>query len=179
MNALSFIYYFRFFIIAAAIITVIANNSQTVAAAGFGVSPSTLDFTVEEGSESSRQLIIYNTGKESEFSIESSSPEVVRASPSSGILPEEGTAVATVTALGKKVGTSESKLAISFGSHARNEVSVALGTIVAVKLSVVKGPALSASAFVGMLLSTFIVLFGASAYCASRKKIRQLIFARA
>lgn len=176
MRAFSLIYWFCF-LSAAAII--FAANTKSSAAAGFGVSPSALDFTVEESSESSRQLIIYNTGKESEFSVKSSSPELLRAFPLSGTLPEGGTAAVTVTALGKKVGTSESEITVSFNSHENGKVGVALGAAVAVKLSVVKGPALPASAFVGTLLSTGIVLFGASAYCASRKKIRQLLFVRA
>ena len=176
MRASCLIYFFGFLSIAAIIFV---GNTQFSVAAGFGVSPSTLDFTVEEGSESSRQLIIYNTGKESGFSVQSSSPEVVLVFPSSGTLPEGGTAIVTVTAFGKKVGTSESEITVSVNSHENGRVGVALGAAVAVKLSVVKGSVLSANAFVGMLLSTFIVMFGLCAYHISRKKVRQLLFVRA
>ncbi|MBI2550542.1 hypothetical protein HYV83_05185 [Candidatus Woesearchaeota archaeon] len=176
MKASCLIYWFCF--LSAATI-IFAGNTKSSAAAGFGVSPSTLDFTVEEGSESSRQLTLYNTGKESEFNAESSSPEVVLVSPSSGTLPEGGTVAVTVTAFGKKAGTSESEIIMSVNSHENGRVSVALGAAVAVKLSVVKGSVLSANAFVGILLSASIVLFGLSGYYASRKKVRQLLSARA
>lgn len=180
MRPCLFAHSFRFFLFTAIVIAVIiVNNSLAVIAAGFGVSPSSLDFTVEEGSEASRQLTIYNTGKESGFNVESSSPELVQVFPSSGTLPEGGLVLVTVTAFGKKVGSSENELKISFASQTSKEVSVALGAVVAVKLNVVKGSALSASAFVGMLLSTSIVLFGLAAYYALRRKIRQLLFARA
>ena len=173
----SFLIYLFCFLSAAAII--FAVNTKSTAAAGFGVSPSTLDFTVKEGSESSRQLIIYNTGKESEFSAESSSPEVVLVFPSSGTLPEGGTAIVTVTAFGKKAGTSESEITVSVNSHENGRIGVALGAAVAVNINVIKSSALSANALVGMLLSTGIVLLGITAYYVSRKKIRQLLFVRA
>ncbi len=172
-----FIYYFLFLLLAAA--TGAINASQNVTGAGFGVSPSTLDFIVEEGSESSRQLIIYNTGKESEFNAGSSSPEVVQVFPSRGTLPEGGQVLATVTAFGEKVGTSKNEVMVSVNSHENGKVGVELGAAVAVNINVIKSSALSANAFVGMLLSTGIVLFGIAAYYASRKKIRQLLFAGA
>lgn len=180
MRPCFFAHSFRFFVFTAAVIAVIiVNNSFAVIATGFGVSPSSLDFTVEEGSESSRQLIIYNTGKESGFNVESSSPEAVRVFPSGGTLPEGGTALVTVTAFGKKAGSSESEITVSVNSHDNGRVGIALGAAVAVKLNVVKGSALSASAFVGMLLSAGIVLFGVAAYYALRKKIRQFLLVRA
>ncbi len=176
MKASCLIYWFCFLSAATIIFCV---NTKSSAAAGFGVSPSALEFTVEEGSESSRQLIIYNTGKESGFSAESSSPEAVLVFPPSGTLLEGGTAIVTVTAFGKKIGTSESEITVSVNSDENGKVGVELGAAVAVNINVIKSSALPANAFVGMLLSASIVLSGVAAYYASRKKVRQLLFAGA
>jgi len=177
-----FVYYFRFFVLAAAIIpiAIVVINSQTVAAAGFGVSPSKLEFVVEKGSEASRQLIIYNTGKEAaKFTARSSNPETAQVLPEKGTIRGEGTALVTVIARGikrDKEGKSEEEIIINFNnpnSNADKGVSLSLGTAVPVRLQVLEGAHRSANVFVGMALSASIVLTGLAAHYASKRKAKK------
>lgn len=184
-----FIYYFRFFLFlslaATAAMVFISVNSQTANAAGFGVSPSSLEFTVEKGTEVSRQLIIYNTGRAAEFEAESSNLELVMVYPSSGIIDEGGTATITVTATGKTAGTKKEEINVrisglsELSGNGDKEVGISLGAGIPVKVIVVNSASVAANAFVGVMLAMGIVLFGLAAYYASRKKIRQLRFAAA
>ncbi|MBI2144763.1 hypothetical protein HYU18_00400 [Candidatus Woesearchaeota archaeon] len=147
----SFLIYFFLLLVAT------AGNAG---AAGFGVSPSSLEFSLSEGSEASRQLVIFNTGKDSvDFSI-LASPSI-RVRPESGEIGGGKAAAATVTVIGTKAGVANGELAVSLGSsrNAENRVSLSLGTSVPVTVRVVKGvPA--ASAFVGILVSVVIVVAG-------------------
>lgn len=181
MNVSFFISCCRFFILffAAAAVTAVTaiTNSQNVGAVGFGVSPSSLEFVVEKSTQAQRQLIIYNTGEETaEFSATSSSPLALRVTPEKGIIKESGTAAVIVTATGKDVGTAIEEISIGINKHNSNsdkEVSLSLGTEIAVKLAVVETSALAANAFIGALLSISIVLTGVAAYYASKKKARK------
>ncbi len=141
--------------------------ADAAAAAGFGISPSSLGFGMEEGSESSRQLVLYSTGKQADFTITSSSKNVVVA-PSSGVLPDNGRAVVTITARGRKAGTFREELAVRFYDKPGGiQVSIGLGMSVAVNMVVSKPAGAEASAAVGSLLSAGIVLSGVAAYAAA------------
>ncbi|MBI2580336.1 mobile sperm domain-containing protein [Candidatus Woesearchaeota archaeon] len=163
--------------------TVAINASQNVNAAGFGVSPSGLEFAVEKGAQASRHLIIYNTYEvTAEFSVTSGNPSALIVTPDRGVIEEGGTALVTVTAIGKDVGTAAEEISIGISNYNANsdrEVSLSLGTTVAAKITVAKNGSLAANVFVGALLSASIVFAGLAAYYASRKKVRQLLFARA
>ena len=180
MKRAFFIYYFRyfsFFIFAAtAIVTGATINSHIAAASGFGVSPSSLEFVVEKGSEASRQLIIYSTGDATEFNAVSSNPEMIMVYPSAGIISEKGTERLTVTAFGKKAGVANEHITISFQNSqikGNEEVALSLGTYVAARLSVVEMAAKSANAFVGFHVSLGIVAAGLSIYSSIRSSLRQ------
>ncbi|MBI2141658.1 hypothetical protein HYU16_04530 [Candidatus Woesearchaeota archaeon] len=170
-----FTYYFLFLLLAAA--TVAINASQNANAAGFGVSPSNMEFIVEKGSQASRQLMLYNTNEEAaEFTAMSSNPETTKVSPERGTVPGEGTTSITVTARGikkNKEGKSEGEIVISFDNRnidADREVSLSLGTAVAVKVDVVKGAALAVNAIIGVIVSASIVMAGLAAYYATRRR---------
>mgnify|MGYP001569348953 CR=1 FL=1 len=176
------IYYFRFLLAAAAAAVFFIYSSQDIAATGFGVSPSSLEFLVEKGSEVSRQLMIYNTGATTKFEAESSNPELIKIHPASGAISEAGIAIVTVTARGKAAGTKEEEISVRIGGFSSNgdsEVEILLGTGIPVKVMVINSAAAAANAFVGVMLAAGIVLVGAFAYYASRKKIRRLLFAGA
>lgn len=167
------IYHFRFLFLAAAVAAVlIASKANAVNAAGFGVSPSSIDFIVEKGSSASRQLIVYNTGADAKFVAISENPELA-VLPSAGILGESESAAVTVTATGKKIGKSSTEILISL-AHNRNNaddgVRFSLGTRVGVSLAVIESAIPSANFFVGMLASAGIVVGGLSAYLAIRSK---------
>lgn len=175
MHALRFIYYFSFFLAVAA--AAIIHSPQSAVAAGFGVSPSALEFTVEKGAEASRQLTIYNTGADAQFVAISENPAVTVV-PGTAMLGESESAVATVTATGKKLGKSSGEILISFtpeGSSAGNEVLFSLGTRVGVSLNVIESSARSANFFAGALTSAAIVVGGLSAYLALRRKNVRLL----
>lgn len=179
MRFLSFIYYFSFFLAVAA--STAGYFPHRAVAAGFGVSPSSLNFVVEEGSESSRQLIIYNTGADALFMASSDNPAIT-VTPSTAMLGESESAAVTVTATGKKAGKSSGEILISFipeGSSAGNEVLFSLGTRVGVSLTVVESAMSSANFFVGVLASAGIVVAGLSAYLALRRKNAMLLPAKA
>ncbi|MBI3036694.1 mobile sperm domain-containing protein [Candidatus Woesearchaeota archaeon] len=165
-----FIYYFLFLLFVAA--TGAISASQNVTGAGFGVSPSGLEFVVEKGAQASRHLIIYNTGKESAgFRAQSSDPVVIKVSPETGFVEAEGSAAVEVTATGSKIGQTSGEVIISFGSHgSHNEVSLELGTAVPVKLTAFKKAEAAANAFIGMLLSASIVFAGLAAYYFAKRK---------
>ena len=182
MKRAFFIYYFRyfsFFIFAVTAIVIGATiNSHIAAASGFGVSPSSLEFAVEKGSEASRQLIIYSTGGPSEFNAVSSNPELIKVHPETGTITEEGAAWLIVTAFGKKAGVANEHIAISFKNpqiNGNKEIALSLGTYVAARLSVVEMAAKSANAFVGFLVSLGIIAAGLSVYSPTRNRIRQAL----
>ncbi len=175
MRQLRLIYYFLFFLFIAA--AAVIHSPQSAIAAGFGVSPSSLEFTVEKGSEASRQLTIYNTGADAQFAAISGNPAVTVA-PGTAMVGESKSVVATVTATGKKLGKSSGEILISFtpeGSSAGNEVLFSLGTRVGVSLNVVESAMHSANFFVGILTSAAIVVSGLSAYLALRRKSARLL----
>lgn len=177
-----FIYCFRFLLLAAAAAAVLTASKANVAnAAGFGVSPSNIDFIVEKGSSASRQLIIYSTGADAKFVAASENPELA-VLPSAGALGEGESAAITVTATGKKIGKSDGEILISLShdsGNAGNGVLFSLGTRVGVSLAVVESAMPSANFFVGMLTSAGVVMVGLSAYLALRRKSAQLLPARA
>ena len=176
MKAPFFIYCFRFFLSILTAAAAFVSSAHLVAAAGFGVSPSSLEFVVEKGSEASRQIIIYNTREPVEFIAVSSSPELIQVYPEAGVVAGEGTARLTVTAFGKKTGVANERIAISFRNPQINggsEVALSLGTYVAARLSVVELAAKSANAFVGFLVSSGVFVAGLLAYLPIRKRLRQ------
>lgn len=168
-----FIYYFLFLLLAAA--TGIVNASQDVAGIGFGVSPSSLEFAVEEGAQASRRLIIYNTAEEAaEFTAGSSDPDVIRVNPETGSVEAEGSTVVEVTATGSKTGQTKGEVVISLGGHSShnssNEVRLELGTAVPVKITAFRKAGAMANAFIGMLLSASIVFAGLMVYYLAKRK---------
>ena len=137
---------------------------------------------MEKGTEVSRQLMIHNTGATTEFEAESSNPELIKIHPASGIISEAGMAIVTVTARGKAAGTKEEEISVrisGLSSNGDSEVGIVLGTGIPVKLMVINSAAAAANAFVGVMLAAGIVLVGAFAYYASRKKIKRLLLAEA
>lgn len=145
------------------------SSAAAVRASGFGISPSSMGFSLLEGSESSRQLILYNTGGSAGFSVTSSSQDIV-VTPSNGVLPGNGKAIVTVTAKGRKAGLYREDITVRFfepGSE--NKVSLGLGLSVAVKIAVSKASAVQANAFVGSLISLGIVISGISSYIGIKK----------
>ena len=168
------IYYFLF--LAAVVLT---DFPQTTVAAGFGVSPSTIDFAVEKGSSVSRQLIIYNTGPAAQFTAISENPAIT-VKPGNGILGESEMATVTLTAAGKNVGRSGGEILISLvpdNGNSDKEVKFSLGTRVGVSLSVVESALPSASLFVGMLTTAVIVAAGLSVYLQVRRRTRHPLYA--
>ncbi|MBI2144303.1 mobile sperm domain-containing protein [Candidatus Woesearchaeota archaeon] len=167
---------FYYFAIAAAIILVIAAaNAKAASASGFAVSPSSLEFNVETGSQVQRQLAIYNIGKEpAEFSAASSNPQAVVVSPNTGIISGGSKAVITATAKGTKAGASSGEIVIGLSSGSNKEVSLSLGTAVAVKVNVLKGAALAANAFFGVMLSAGIVATGLAGYYTLKRRVGRL-----
>ena len=113
MRAFLLIYLFCFIAAAAGILVC---SSKASVAAGFGVSPSTLDFSVEKGSKVARQLIIYNTGEAAAFRAASSNPLAVQVSPSEGVIGTGAASHITVTATGEKAGSSREEIIVSFSS---------------------------------------------------------------
>ncbi len=177
MRFFRFIYYFSFFLAVAASTT--SYFPHRAVAAGFGVSPSSLDFTVVEGSESSRQLTIYNTGADARFMASSDNPAITVV-PSTAMLGKSESAAVTVTAAGKKAGKSSGEILISFipeGGSAGNEVLFSLGTRVGVSLAVIENAVQSANFFVGMLASAGIVVAGLSLYLPIRSRVRHPLHA--
>lgn len=173
----SFFIYCFLFLAAAAFI----DSPQTASAAGFGVSPSNINFVVEKGSSASRQLIIYNTGAYAQFTAISDDPAIA-VEPSSGALGEGKAAAITVTASAKNPGRSASEILVSLVHGSGNpdrEVRLALGTRVGVSLSVVESALQSANPVVGMLVSAGMVVAGLSAYLALRRKNVWLLPAKA
>ena len=179
MKVSSFIYYFRFFLflfLATAAISL--AHTESVVAAGFGVSPSSLDFVVEKGSAASRQLIVYNTGADARFTAISEDPAIAIV-PSEGLLGKGKSAAVTVTAAGKKSGKSSSEILISFitnNGRADKEVQFSLGTRVGVSLNVFENSLSSlppANFFVGILTSVVIVATGLSAYLPVRNRLKR------
>lgn len=173
----SFFIYCFLFLAAAAFI----DFPQTASAAGFGVSPSNINFVVEKGSSASRQLIIYNTGADAQFTAISDDPAIA-VEPSSGALGEGNAAAIRVTAAGKKAGKSSSEILISLvhvSTNADREVRLALGTRVGVSLAVIESAVQSANFFVGLLISAGVVVAGLSAYLALRGKNAWLLPAKA
>ena len=172
MKAPYFIYCFLF-LAAVAFIDV----TQASIAAGFGVSPSAIDFTVEKGSAASRQLIIYNTGPDAQFTAVSEDPAIT-VKPDKGILGKDKSVV-TVTATGRKVGKSSGEILISLlpnSGKADKEVRFSLGTRVGVSVRVLESAVPSASPFVGMLTSAGIVAAGLSAYLPVRNKLKRQLY---
>ena len=162
-------------------VAAVACSPHRAIAAGFGVSPSSLEFTVEKGAEASRQLMIYNTGAAARFVANSGNPAITVV-PGTAMLGESESAVATVTATGKKLGKSSGEILISFtpdGSSAGNEVLFSLGTRVGVSLNVIESSARSANFFVGMLTSSAVVVGGLFAYLALRRKSARQLPAKA
>ena len=172
MRAFLLLYLFCFIAMGAGILVC---NSKVSVAAGFGVSPSTLDFTVEKGSEASRQLIIYNTGDAAEFKAVSSNPELISVYPISGTISEEGTEKLTVTAFGKKAVAADEQIMISMNPQISRagDISLLLGTNVAARVRVIQSAARSADFLVGSLLSASIVIAGLLAYLPIRGMVRQ------
>lgn len=171
---LSCTYCFRFWLVVAA---AIACFSQDIAAAGFGVSPSSMEFVVEKGSEVSRQLIIYNTGRSAGFNAVSSNPELISVAPGNGTISEDGIEKLTVTAFGKKAGSVDGQVVIYVNPQGEgdSDISLSLGTSVAVKLLVAELEAVPANFLVGSFLSASIVIAGLLAYFPIRSRARQLL----
>lgn len=170
MKASFFIYYFLF--VAAMAFT---GSPQAASAAGFGVSPSDINFVVENGLSASRQLIIYNTGPASVFTVVSED-SAIAVEPSSGTLEKGNTAAIIVTASGKKPGKSASEILVSLAHGSGNpdgEVRLSLGTRVRVSLSVVESALQSANPFVGALISAAMVVAGLLVYLPTRNRIRR------
>lgn len=164
MSCSSFIYSFLLF---AAIMV------SQAAAAGFGVSPSSLEFQVEAGSQSSRQLLLYNTDMETvEFSMATSNPETLQIWPEIVTVAGDSVAGIRVTAIGAKPGEAMEEISISMSGGGREgEVGLALGTMVPAKLRVINGQAITANAVIGTLLSAGIAFFGTAAYLLARAKL--------
>ena len=155
---------------------ILVCNSKVSVAAGFGVSPSTLDFTVEKGSEASRQLIIYNTGDAAEFKAISSNPALVQVSPSEGIISTGAASHITVTATGENAGSSLEEITVSLSSHNNGgEVSLQLGTAIAVRLYVVESAKKLANPAVGLVIAASILLVGTAAYYISRRNLVRVL----
>ena len=170
MRAFLFLYLFCF-----AAGSILICSSEASVAAGFGVSPSTLDFTVEKGSEASRQLIIYNTGQAAEFNAVSSNPELISVYPSSGAISEEGTKRLAVTVFGKNEGVAYEHIVISMNPRMSmaGDISLSLGTNIAAKVHVIESAARYANFLVGILLSAGIIIAGLLAYLSIRGIVRQ------
>ena len=153
-------------------------NSGTVSAAGFAVSPSSLEFTVEKDSHAQKQLRIYNSGEEgAEFAAQSSNKDVVKVSPEKGFVEGEGPAVVTVTATGVRMDSTSEEVLISFSSrnsNANREVSLELGTAVPVKITAVKSAEAAANVVIGSFLSVSIVMVGLAIYYSRRKRTVRL-----
>lgn len=139
--------------------------SQIAAAAGFGVSPASLDFVVWEGGSASKLLTIYNTGSAAYFAVAAGS---VKAEPGSGYLESGGSAAVKVTASYKEEGYYADELDILLSSGKSNAVELAVGTTVPVSVTVLRN-ALSAEPVIGLLTSGSIVAAGLGSYFAARK----------
>ncbi len=170
-----YFYYFRLWLVVAAALAFFACFSQDIAAAGFGVSPSSMEFVVEKGSEVSRQLIIYNTGKAAEFEAKSSNPGLIKVYPDKATISGYESKKLTVTAFGKKSGAVDGHIVISVTPQAQgdSDISLSLGTSVAVKLLVAELAAGSANFMVGSFLSASIVIAGILIYLPIRNRARQ------
>ncbi len=139
-------------------------------ATGIGVSPSSLEFVVEEGSQSSRQLILHNTGIEEAGFTLSSNSEMLKVWPKTVEIPGNGRARATVTASGTKAGKISAELLVEAAGGGGSDVSLSLGTSIIARINVIKASA-AANALVGASISTGIVALGVSAYLAFGKKL--------
>jgi len=158
MRLLLIIYFFLF--LAAA---------QSVFAYGFGISPSELNFAVEKGAESSRQLILHNTGSQVKFTAASDNG-LVSVSPASGIVPENGKTAVAVAVSGNRAGEFHDTVTVRFfNPDDASGVSLGLGMSVAVRISVTEPVAAQASIIVGSLISTGIIASGLSAYLAAKR----------
>lgn len=159
MNAQFLFYCFLFFIL----------MEGNAAAAGLGVSPSSLKFVIDEGEKASRQLVIYNSGADlAEFSISASS-EHITISPESGRIEGGKAAVSTITAAGAKPGASTAEVTISLGSRGRErEIALTLGSVIPVSIDVI-AKAASANAAVGLLVSASTFVIGLAAYYRLRR----------
>ncbi|MBI2176498.1 hypothetical protein HYU40_04115 [Candidatus Woesearchaeota archaeon] len=161
--------------------SVTAVNSQLSNAAGFGVSPSSIEFVIEKGSSASRQLIIYNTGTDAQFTAVSENP-AISAEPDNGMLKNGKSTAIKVTANGEKPGKSASEILVSLAHGSDNpdgKVRLSLGTRVRVSLTVIESAVQSADFFVGALTSAAITVAGLSAYLALRRKNVRLLPAKA
>lgn len=161
MNTQLFFYCFLFFIL----------MTGNMAAAGLGVSPSSLKFIIDEGEEASRQLLIYNTGdNEASFRVESSNSGRLGISPGTVTIQAGGMAPIIVTASGTVVGKSLETIFVEADGK-EDGVGLALGTAIVAEITVVKAATLTANAIVGASLSSGIVLLGLSAYLHARKRL--------
>lgn len=141
-----------------------------VVAAGLGVSPSSLEFSVREGEEASRQLVIYNTGTDAaEFSISASSSHI-KVFPESGKIAGGKAAVSTITAAGAKPGLDSGELIVSLGSgSSENRIAFALGTAIPVSLNVIANGAAAANGAIGALVSAGTFVAGLAGYYRLRR----------
>ncbi len=139
-------------------------------AEGFGVSPSSLEFTLRRGEESSRQLIIYNTGDEAvEFGISSQSYQL-SFSPEQGSIPAGGSSTVIVTATGKALGHSSEEISMNIGGNHKEGIGISLGTSVPVSLHVLDSGISSANPAIGIILSGGILASGLAAFYGFMRK---------
>ncbi len=153
------------------ILAAMLHGPGIASAAGIGIAPSSLDFSVNEGSSASRQLLVYNTGSgEAIFSLASSSTERLSVKPEKAAIPGGGMASFIVTASGTRAGESDEAI---FGEveDGSGGVRISLGTAVRVKIRVANAALQPANAFVGVSLSAGIVMAGLSAYRLARKRL--------
>ena len=139
-------------------------------AAGFGVSPGSLNITLEEGSEVSRQLLIYNTGfNAADFSITTGAG--IKAFPSSGRIDGKKSAVVEIKVIGARAGLQDSDIMVSIAEPSIDgEISFSLGTVIPVSVKTLAGKSLAANAFGGGLLSLGIIFSGIVVYRLIRQK---------
>jgi hypothetical protein len=141
--------------------------ASSVEALGFGISPSRLDFALGKNAQASRQLILYNTGDEATFELESNTSSIA-LTPASGVLPGNGVALVNVTAHGNQPGLEAARIQVKFSNPDSGSINIGLGMAVAVKI-LVKEATAKANVLVGFLISAIIVISGVAAAWRIRK----------
>ena len=148
------------------------SQATLVAAAGFGVSPGTLEFALEEGTVASRQLSLYNLGSQAQFTAVSSNPGLVQVSQESGTIAAGSAATITVTAsaAAAKKGRHSEAITVTMGSNQENEIRLAIGTVVPVTITITNTIA-AANAAIGLAVSAGIVATGLFVYSPLARRL--------
>jgi hypothetical protein len=141
-----------------------------VSANGFGVSPSSLNFSIFKGSESSRQVIIYNTGNEDAFFNATTTNLSIALFPSFGLIEKNSRSLIEVKVSGSRIGEENGEVIIRFSSpKAENMVSLGMGLSVKVGIAVNNPPRTDPDTLIGSVISAGIIITGFSSYSAFRK----------